>query len=348
MTVTRTPEPAISQAHLPGRHSLLETVLRAREITLVVLIVVLVAVTTARHHDFLFSSDGWRELLRQPTILILIGVGEALVIITRNIDVSVGSILGLTTYFAGWLFHNVTGIPIVAVVVCAVLLGAVLGLFNGVLVAFLNVPSLVITLGTLYAYRGIAVLWIGGNFIRPEWLPASFKHLGTAAVLTIPVLLLAVLVVVLLVGWFMTSRRSGRDLYAVGSNPEAAVLYGLRTRPVVLLTFVASGALAGLAGIVYLAIYATGDSHVGSGFELQAVAAAVVGGVAIVGGSGTISGVALGSFFLAPISSALPVLGIPSLWQQAVVGIFIVLAITLDRVLAIRRARAAIAQRNLG
>ena len=180
MTVTRTPEPAISQSQLPGRPSLLETVLRAREITLVVLIVVLVAVTTARHHDFLFSSDGWRELLRQPTILILIGVGEALVIITRNIDVSVGSILGLTTYFAGWLFHTVDGIPIVVVVLCAVALGTVLGLFNGVLVAFLNVPSLVITLGTLYAYRGIAVLWIGGNFIRPEWLPADFKRLGTA------------------------------------------------------------------------------------------------------------------------------------------------------------------------
>ena len=116
----------------------------------------------------------------------------------------------------------------------------------------------------------------------------------------------------------------------------------------VLLTFAASGALAGLAGVVYLAIYATGDSHVGSGYELQAVAAAVVGGVAIVGGSGTVWGVALGAFFLATISSALPVLGIPSLWQQAVVGIFIVVAITLDRVLAIRRTRAAIAQRNLG
>jgi rhamnose transport system permease protein len=346
MTVTRAPEPAIAQSHPPEGSSWLERALRAREISLVVLIVVLVAVTTARHHDFLFSSDGWRELLRQPTILILVGVGEAMVIITRNIDVSVGSIVGLTTYFAGWLFHTVDGIPILVVVAGAIALGTVLGLFNGLLVAFLNVPSLVITLGTLYAYRGIAILWIGGNFIRPEWLPADFKRLGTATVLSIPVLLLTVLVVVLAVGWFMTSRRHGRDLYAVGSNPEAAVLYGLRTRPVVLLTFAASGALAGLAGVVYLAIYATGDSQVGSGYELQAVAAAVVGGVAIVGGSGTIWGVALGAFFLATISSALPVLGIPSLWQQAVVGIFIVLAITLDRVLAIRRTRTAIAQRN--
>ncbi len=103
--------------------------------------------TTSEQPDFLFSADGWRELLRQPTILILVAVGEAMVIVTRNVDLSVGSVLGLATYFAGWLFHNVDGIPIVVVVAAAVLLGAVLGLFNGVLVALLNVPALVITLG---------------------------------------------------------------------------------------------------------------------------------------------------------------------------------------------------------
>ena len=148
MTATRTQEPAISSSHLPGQASLLERVLRAREITLVVLIVVLVAVTTARHHDFLFSSDGWRELLRQPTILILIGVGEALVIITRNIDVSVGSILGLTTYFAGWLFHTVDGIPIVVVVAAAVALGVVLGLFNTAVLAGLPLVAAALVVGS--------------------------------------------------------------------------------------------------------------------------------------------------------------------------------------------------------
>src|SRR4051794_43555 len=229
----------------PVRTSWLETLIRAREISLVLLIVLLVAVTTSKHHSFLFSEDGWRELLRQPTILMLIAVGEAVVIVTRNVDLSVGSVMGLATYFAGSLFHNMDGIPIVVVVVATVVLGALLGMVNGVLVAFLKVPSLVITLGTLYAYRGIAVLWIGGDFIRPSWLPADFKHLGVKSILSIPVLLIAVLVVVLVVGWFMTSRRHGRDLYAAGSNPEAAVLYGLRTRPIVLLTFGCSGALAG-------------------------------------------------------------------------------------------------------
>ncbi len=323
--------PAVLAA--PGWGATLARILRAREISLVVLIVLLVGVTTAIHPTFLFSADGWRELLRQPTMLVLVAVGGAVVIITRNIDLSVGSVLGLSTYLAGWLFANVPGIPIVLVALAAVALGAALGLINGLLTAFLKVPSLVITLGTLYAYRGVAVLWIGGNFIRPEWLPNDFKGIGIQKFLTIPVLLIAVLVVVVALNWFMSSRRAGREMYAIGSNPDAAILYGLRTRRLTLAAFVTSGALAGLAGVVYLSIYATGDSKVGTGLELQAVAAAVVGGIAIVGGSGTVRGAALGAFFLATISSALPVLGIPSLWQQALVGLFIVAAIALDHML---------------
>ncbi|MCS5716067.1 ABC transporter permease [Herbiconiux sp. CPCC 205716] len=335
MSVTHTVPPIET-----GRSGL-QKLLRARESGLVVLIVALIAVTAAIQPTFLFSDGGWRELLRQPTILILIALGEAIVIITRNIDLSIGSILCLSTYTSGWLFANVEGIPIVLVVLIGVALGAFLGLINGLLVAFLRVPSLVITLGTLYAYRGIAILWIGPHFIRSSWLPPEFRALGTMQWVGIPVLLLLVLIVVLIVGWFMTSRRAGRDLYALGSNPEAAKLFGLSERRLTLNAFVTSGALAGLGGLVYLSIYATGDARVGTGYELEAVAAAVVGGVAIVGGSGTIWGVALGAFFLATISSALPVLGVPSLWQQAIVGIFIVGAILLDRVLFLSRTRRA-------
>ncbi|MCU1571410.1 MAG: ATPase [Naasia sp.] len=335
MSVTHTLPPIEKGRSFFGRLT------RAREVGLLVLIVVLIVVTTAIQPTFLFSDGGWRELLRQPTILILIAIGEAIVIITRNIDLSVGSVLCLSTYLSGWLFANVPGIPIPLVVLTGVALGAFLGLINGLLVAFLRVPSLVITLGTLYAYRGIAILWIGPHFIRSSWLPPEYRRFGTMQILSIPVLLLVAIVVVLVVGWFMTSRRAGRDLYALGSNPEAATLFGLSERRLTLYAFVTSGALAGLGGLVYLAIFATGDAQVGTGYELEAVAAAVVGGVAIIGGSGTIWGVAIGAFFLATISSALPVLGVPSLWQQSIVGIFIVGAILLDRVLFLSRTRRA-------
>ena len=335
MSVTQTVPP------VEARRSLLSKILRAREFGLAVLIVALIAVTASIQPSFVFSDGGWRELLRQPTILILIALGEAIVIITRNIDLSVGSILCLSTYLSGFLFYNLPGIPIALVVIIGVSLGAVLGLINGLLVAFLRVPALVITLGTLYAYRGIAILWIGPHFIRSSWLPPEFRQFGTTPFLTVPLLLIVALIVVLLVGWFMTNRRSGRDLYALGSNPDAATLFGLSERRLTVTAFTTSGALAGLGGLVYLTIYATGDARVGTGYELEAVAAAVVGGVAIVGGSGTILGVALGAFFLATISNALPVLGVPSLWQEALVGIFIVGAIALDRVLFITRTRRA-------
>ena len=335
MSVTHTVPP------IDAGRTWFQKLIKARDFGLVVLILALVAVTVSVQPTFVFSDGGWRELLRQPTILILLALGEAIVIITRNIDLSIGSILCLSTYTSGWLFANVEGIPIVLVVMIGVALGAFLGLINGLLVAFLKVPSLVITLGTLYAYRGIAILWIGPHFIRSSWLPPEFRVLGTMQWASIPVLLLLVLLVVLIVGWFMTSRRAGRNLYALGSNMEAAKLFGLRDRRLTLNAFVTSGALAGLGGLVYLSIYATGDAKVGTGYELEAIAAAVVGGVAIVGGSGTILGVALGAFFLATISSALPVLGVPSLWQQSLVGIFIVGAILLDRVLFVSRARRA-------
>jgi len=335
MSVTHTATP------IEARRSWFQRAIRARESSLIVLILALVAVTAVIQPSFIFSDGGWRELLRQPTILILIAIGQAIVIITRNIDLSVGSILCLSTYLSGWLFANVPGIPIAVVVLVGVLLGAFLGLINGLLVAFLKVPALVITLGTMYAYRGIAILWIGPHFIRSSWLPDDFRKIGTTPFLTIPLLLIVVLIVVLLVGWFMTSRRAGRDLYALGSNPEAATLFGLSERRLTLSAFVVSGSLAGLGGLVYLAIFATGDARVGTGYELQAVAAAVVGGVAIIGGSGTIWGVALGAFFLATISSALPVLGVPSLWQQSLVGVFIVGAILLDRILFLNRAKRA-------
>ncbi|HET7385290.1 MAG TPA: ABC transporter permease [Nocardioidaceae bacterium] len=319
---------------------MVERLIRARELSLVIIIIALIAGTAGAQPSYLFSQGGWRDLLRGPAMLIVVAIGEAMVILTRNIDLSVGSILGLTTYLCGDLMH-LTSLPNVVIVVIGLAFGAALGLINGLLVAFLNVPSLVITLGTQYAFRGVAVLWIGGRFIRPEWVPNSFKHFGLSQILTIPWLLVVAVIVMLASGWFLSSRRTGREFYALGSNPDAAILYGLRTRQLTLIPFVLSGLLAGLGGIIYLSIFATGDSKVGFGFEFQAIAAAVVGGVAITGGSGRIWGVALGGFFLATLNTALPVLNVPSLWQQAVVGLLIVAAITLDRALFVARQRQA-------
>ncbi|GAA4702805.1 ABC transporter permease [Nocardioides conyzicola] len=320
--------------------------LRSREIAVGAVLVVVVALTTIKSPDFLFSSNGWRDLLLTPSLLLLLAVGQAVVIITRNVDLSVGSTLGLTAYFTGNLFVDHPGIPIIAVFLLGLLFGAFLGFVNGFLVTFFNVPALVITLGTLYIYRGIFLSWAGSSRINASDMPSSFLDLGTKQILTIPVLTIIGLVVLALVGYYLYTARGGRELYAIGSDPDAAVLYGLPVKRRVLGAFVLCGALAGLAGVVYAARYGTVSSGAGYGMELQAVGAAVIGGVAIFGGSGTVWGAAIGAFLLVTINRALPVVGISDFWQRAVVGALIIAAIVLDRVLSARQARRLVAARD--
>jgi rhamnose transport system permease protein len=319
---------------------------KARETGILIALVVVIVAATAKNPSFLFSADGFRDLLLSPSILLLVAVGQAIVIITRNVDLSVGSVVGLTAYLTGRLFIDVDGIPIIAVFAIGIVAGGLLGLVNGALVAFAKVPALVITLGTLYVYRGLNVLWTGSDRINASDMPKEFLALGTAQLLYIPVLTIIALIVLVAAGWYLRNQRAGRELYAIGSDPDAAHLYGLKVTQRVLLAFVLSGALAGLAGVLYAARYGTVNSQVGSNYELTAVGAAVIGGVAIFGGSGTVWGAAIGAYLLYTINRALPILGVQDFWQRAVVGVLIIGAIVLDRVLALRTARKLVEARD--
>lgn len=319
---------------------------RAREFGILLALVLVITAATLNNPKFLFSPDGWRDLLLTPSILVLVAVGQAIVLITRNVDLSVGSVMGLTAYLTGRLFIDIPGIPIVLVVIAAVVFGALLGLINGALVAFAKVPAMVITLGTLYAYRGINVLWTGSDRVNASDMPKDFLALGTGQLLGIPILAIVALVVLAVAAWYMKNTRSGREYYAIGSDPAAAELYGLRVTRRVLTAFVLSGALAGLAGVFYAARYGTINSQAGAGWELDAVGAAVIGGVAITGGIGSVWGAAIGAVLLLTINRALPILSIPDFWQRAVVGLLIIGAIVLDRVLAVRQRRRLIEARD--
>jgi rhamnose transport system permease protein len=339
-------ETLIKPSSAPPVRRAITSVLRSREIAVFIVLAALIILATAKSNSFLFGSDGWRDLLVTPAILLLLAVGQTVVIITRNVDLSVGSTLGLTAYLTGRLFVDVPGIPVVVVFLAGLAFGAVLGLVNGVLVAFGRVPALVITLGTLYIYRGIFLEWAGSDRINASDLPDGFLSLGTRQVLSVPVLTLIALVVLAAVGYYLHTARGGRELYAIGSDPEAAKLYGLNVTKRVLWAFVACGALAGLAGVFYAARYGAVSSGAGRNLELEAVAAAVIGGVAIFGGSGTVWGAAIGAFLLVTIDRALPILGIPDFWQRAVVGGLIIGAVVLDRVLSARQERKLIEARD--
>ena len=326
----------------------MRSVLRRREAGIALALLVVVGVTTAVQPTFLLSAIGWRDLLLTPAILVVLAVGQAVVVVTRNVDLSVGSVLGLTAYLTGRLFIAAPDLPIAAVALVAVATGAVLGLVNGAIVAFARVPALVITLGTLYVYRGVTLTWAGSDRIDAADLPRAFLGLGTRQVLGVPVLTIVAAVVLAGVGYYMYTSRGGRQLYAIGSDPDAAALQGLPVRRRLIAAFVLNGALAGLAGVMFAARYGTVSSGAGTGLELQVVAAVVVGGVAIFGGSGTVAGAALGAMLLLTINRALPVVGIPDFWQRAVVGVLIIGAIALDRLLANRRSRRLAAARDAG
>lgn len=329
-----------------GAARLVRNIATARETGIAVALVLVIIAATVANPTFLFSSDGFRDLLLTPSLLLLVAVGQAIVIITRNVDLSVGSIVGLTAYLTGRLFIDIDGIPVIAVFLAGVIVGGLLGAINGLLVAWAKVPALVITLGTMYIYRGINVAWTGSDRINASDLPRDFRGLGTDQLLGIPILTIIAVIVLVAAAWYLRNIRGGREFYAIGSDPAAAHLYGLRVNRRIITAFVVSGALSGLAGVLYAARYGTVSSAAGFGWELQAIGAAVIGGVAISGGVGTVWGAAIGAFLLLTINRALPILGIDDFWQRAVVGALILGSIVLDRVLAVRQHRRLIAQRE--
>jgi rhamnose transport system permease protein len=343
--VSATVQGQVEAAAGRGGGRLVEVAFRVRELGILAALALVVIVTTAVNPRFL-SGQSIRDLLLNAAIIALLTVGQTLVVVTRNVDLSVGSVLGLTAFMTGNLFLGRPGLPVVAAVLAGVLVGIVCGAVNGAVTAIGKVPSLVVTLGTLYVFRGIDYAWAGGRQINAADLPDSLLALGSGRLLGVPYLVAITLVLVAVAAFALRSYRSGRELYAIGSNPDAAVLAGIPVGRRLLAAFVLSGAVAGLAGVLFTARYGTVDATAGSGFELQVISAVVVGGVAIFGGSGSVVGAALGALLLSTIGSAIVVLRVPSFWQQAIVGALLIGAIALDRLLALRIA-AALRQRSV-
>jgi rhamnose transport system permease protein len=314
---------------------LVEWVFRVRELGIVVALGLLIAVTGILEPRFVETAS-LRNLALNASIFAILAAGQTLVLITRNVDLSVGSVLGLSAYFAGDLLSHNQSLPLLLVFVLGIALGAACGLLNGVLVTVGQVPALVVTLGTLYVYRGIAFLWTNGTQINAETLPDSFLNLGTDSIAGVPILVVIAVVVLLVVGQWLRDFRAGRELYAIGSNPEGARLAGVRSGRRVLTAFVLAGALAGLGGVLFTARFGTVDATAGTGYELTVIAAAVVGGVAIFGGTGSVYGAGLGALLLGTITSSLIVLKVQAFWQLAAVGALLLAAIAFDRLLAVR------------
>jgi rhamnose transport system permease protein len=318
--------------------SLVDAVFRAREISIAGALVLLILGTWISNPRFL-DDQGIKDLLLNASILVLLAVGQSVVVVTRNIDLSVGSVVGLSALACG-KFVEGSDHGVIVVMLLGIAIGVVCGLVSGALVSFGKVPALVVTLGMLYIIQGFDYWWAQGDQISASDVPDQILHLGSGSVLGIPYLPLIVAVLLAATAYFLRGYRSGRELYAIGSSPEAARLAGIPIRRRVLAAYVFSGAVAGFAGSLWLARFGTVVADNAHGYELTVVSAVVVGGVAITGGIGTVWGAALGAMLLTTIGSALVVLKVDSFWQGAITGALLLAAISIDRIVNLRMTAA--------
>ncbi|THF86074.1 ABC transporter permease [Deinococcus sp. KSM4-11] len=322
----------------PTTPGLLTRLLRAREAGLVGLLL-LVTLGTAAINPLFLGAGSVRDLFLNVAIIALLVVGETIVLLMKHVDLSISSVVGLSAFLSGSLFIAHPGMPIPVALLFGLLLGAVMGSVNGLLVAYGRVPALVATLGTLYVFRGITYAVVHGGQIYASKLPAGFLTFGTGSTLGVPNLVLLVVLIMIGFGFYLGSWRGGREYYALGSNAEAAVLAGISVTRRTMTGFVLSGAIAGLAGVLYLARFGTVDATAGTGLELQVIAAAVVGGVSIGGGVGTLFGAGIGALLLGVMGSALVTLRAPGFYQQAIQGALLLGAISVDMLVAKRTAK---------
>jgi rhamnose transport system permease protein len=330
-----------------GQARLLGLVSRVRELGLLIALLFIVLIVGVQAPRFL-SIDNFVQILLSVAILAIVAVGETLVVLTRNVDLSVGSMVGLTAFVTAYFFKELPHSNLLLGILLGCALGLGLGLLNGAIISFGRVPAIVATLGTLYAYRGLVFIFASNTTsqVNASDVPSSYLALATTRIFGIPALILIAAVVAVIVGYFLHASQSGRQLYAVGSNPEAAKMIGIRANWLVFAAFAASGLLCGLAGVLWGARFATVDATNATGLELQVIAAVVVGGVNIFGGSGTIQGAVLGAIVLGTLENALNILNISQFWLQAIYGAAIIGAVVLDAFISRWLQRAILSRRK--
>jgi rhamnose transport system permease protein len=317
---------------------------RQRELSLLIILLTMGALVAIRAPQVL-SISNLTDVTVLASIIAIAAVGEAMVIITRNVDLSVEAVIGLVAFVVADVLAGGL-LPTPAAMAFGVGLGLALGMINGVIVALFRVPSIVATLGTLSVYRGIDFLIAGGKQVTLTELPAGYTDGARSTLAGIPVFVLIALVVVVVCGVVLRQTRFGRSVYAVGSNPEAASILGIRTGLVTFVVFSVCGLLCGIAGVMWGILFGTINATAATGVTLQVIAAVVVGGVNIFGGSGTVFGAALGALFLGFISNALILLRLSQFWLQALYGVVILIAVAVDAVLLRRFQRSAAARRR--
>jgi ABC-type sugar transport system ATPase subunit/ribose/xylose/arabinose/galactoside ABC-type transport system permease subunit len=321
-----------------GWRGVMGRLLRIRELGLVAALLLICGAVTMREPRFLNGAN-LEQVALSATLVCIVALGEALVIIARQIDLSVGAIVAMSAFIsAAWLEQHPDG-SIFFVLLLGAAIGGALGGVNALLVAVFRIPAIVATLGTLAIYRGGVIVVAGGRQISATVLPHSYGDIARVDVAGVPVLVWLTVLLTVIFGLAMRFTRTGRNLYALGSNQESARFAGINERRHLALVFILSGLLCGVVGVLWGARFGTVDAVLAPDLHLQAISAVVVGGVSIFGGSGSVYGAALGAVIFAVLQNGVQLLGINQFWLQAVTGAAILVTVLFYSYLARRAER---------
>lgn len=307
----------------------LRQLLHWREVQLALVLAVMVSVIGLRAPVFL-TADSVDGLITDTAILVMMALAQMGVILTRGIDLSVAANLALSGMVVALINQHLPSLPAGLLLLIGVAVGAALGAVNGALIGLLRLPPIVVTLGTMSVFRGAIFVLSGGAWVSSHQMSADFIALPLQRLGGVTALVWLALMVVL-GAWFLTRHtRFGRELYAIGNHPVSAAYVGIPIARRLGAVYVLSGAVAGLCGDLWVARYAVAFTEIANGFELQAIAACVIGGIGIGGGVGSVLGAVQGAFFLGVIGNALPLVHISPFWQSAITGAVIVMAVIVN------------------
>lgn len=303
--------------------------LNYREAALALVLVVGVAAIGLYQPVFL-EWENLSDMLTETSVLFMMALAQMVVILTRGIDLSVAANLALSGFVAALISQYFPDVPLLLMVLAGIGCGLLLGLLNGALIAWLGIPPIVMTLGTLAVFRGMIIIIAGGDQVNASEMGVTFQNFPKQVFLGLTTPIWIAIVVSVLFWVFLNMTRTGRGLYAVGGNPVAARYCGIDQRRQELLVYVIAGAVSGLCGYLWVARYGVAYSEIANGYELTVIAACVIGGVSIGGGVGSVAGTLLGALFLGIVMTALPVMQISPFWQMAISGAVILAAVVIN------------------
>ncbi|RED64771.1 ABC transporter permease [Cohnella lupini] len=312
----------------PAR-SVSEMIGKFRELGLLGFILLLSVGVQLRNPSFL-TWENISDIATNTAILSILAVGMMLVIITRGIDLSIGATLAVSGMISALLVSHYPGIHPLLAIASGIGIGLICGMVIGCLVAWVNILPIIATLGMMNVYRGLTFEASGGKWVSAHQMPTGFKAIATGTLFGVNNLILIAVAIYIVAYYFISHTRSGRRIYAVGSNPDSATISGIRSGRVLWLVYTIMGGLSGLAGVLWVSKFASAQGDTASGYELSVIAACVLGGVSIAGGVGKISGIVLGSVLLGILNNALPMIDVSPFWQMFIQGTIILIAVLIN------------------